>query len=56
MHGGASTGPRTAEGIERIRRARTIHGRYSADMTKLRVLLAECRELERMARRLDFET
>jgi hypothetical protein len=30
MHGGASTGPRTAEGIERIRAARTKHGRYSA--------------------------
>ena len=25
-----STGPKTTEGIERIRRARTIHGRYSA--------------------------
>jgi hypothetical protein len=30
MHGGCSTGPRTAEGIERIRKARTKHGRYSA--------------------------
>jgi excisionase family DNA binding protein len=30
MHGGVSTGPRTAEGRERIRRARTIHGRHSA--------------------------
>jgi len=29
-HGGLSTGPRTAEGIERIRRAVTKHGRYSA--------------------------
>ncbi len=29
MHGGASTGPRTAEGIERIRAARTKHGGYS---------------------------
>lgn len=29
MHGGMSTGPRTAEGIERIRAARTKHGRYS---------------------------
>lgn len=29
MHGGASTGPRTAEGIERIRASRTKHGRYS---------------------------
>lgn len=30
MHGGGSTGPKTAEGIERIRKARTKHGRYSA--------------------------
>jgi hypothetical protein len=30
LHGGKSTGPRTAAGLEAIRRARTIHGRYSA--------------------------
>ena len=30
MHGGLSTGAKTAEGIERIRAARTKHGRYSA--------------------------
>jgi len=30
MHGGKSTGAKTAEGIERIRAARTKHGRYSA--------------------------
>ena len=30
MHGGRSTGPRTAEGLARLRAARTIHGRYSA--------------------------
>lgn len=29
MHGGLSTGPRTAAGIERIRVAVTKHGRYS---------------------------
>jgi hypothetical protein len=29
LHGGLSTGPKTAEGIERIRKARTKHGRYS---------------------------
>jgi hypothetical protein len=29
MHGGKSTGPRTAAGIERIRASRTKHGRYS---------------------------
>jgi hypothetical protein len=30
MHGGCSTGAKTPEGIERIRAARTKHGRYSA--------------------------
>ena len=31
MHGGRSTGPRTAEGMARLRVARTTHGGYSAD-------------------------
>jgi DNA-directed RNA polymerase specialized sigma24 family protein len=35
LHGGLSTGPKTAEGIDRIRTAVTKHGRYSA-ATKLR--------------------
>jgi hypothetical protein len=30
MHGGRSTGPRTADGIARLRTARTAHGGYSA--------------------------
>jgi len=29
IHGGCSTGAKTVEGIERIRAARTEHGRYS---------------------------
>jgi len=29
LHGGLRTGPKTAEGIERIRRAVTKHGKYS---------------------------
>src|SRR3954466_9914870 len=29
MHGGKSTGPRTAEGLERSRKARWKHGHYS---------------------------
>jgi hypothetical protein len=29
LHGGKSTGPKTAEGIERIRRAVTKDGRYT---------------------------
>jgi len=31
MHGGASTGPRTREGLERSRRARWLHGERSAE-------------------------
>ncbi len=38
MHGGASTGPRTAEGLERIRQARTMHGGYGAILQELRVV------------------
>jgi hypothetical protein len=32
MHGGRSTGPRTEEGMARLRAARTIHGGYGAEM------------------------
>jgi hypothetical protein len=39
IHGGASTGPRTAEGLERMRRAKTIHGRYSRESVELRRLV-----------------
>ncbi len=31
LHGGKSTGPRTAEGLRRSRTARLVHGRYSGD-------------------------
>ena len=48
LHGGLSTGPKTAEGLERLRRAVTRHGRYSRaahdDRNSLRELLRECRE------------
>ncbi len=36
MHGGLSTGPRTAAGRERCRRARLTHGGYSAHVRSLR--------------------
>ena len=36
MHGGKSTGPRAMEGLERIRKARTRNGMYSAEMIELR--------------------
>jgi hypothetical protein len=49
MHGGASTGPRTAEGLARSRRARWKHGLYSAqaqaEQKRVRELLAQSREL-----------
>src|SRR5271169_48675 len=49
LHGGLSTGPKTAEGIERIRRAVTKHGRYSkrikAERAEYRELLRACREM-----------
>ncbi|MXP65632.1 hypothetical protein E0493_19980 [Roseomonas sp. M0104] len=41
MHGGTSTGPRTAEGLARIRTARTTHGGRSAEMRSLRRHLRE---------------
>ena len=48
-HGGLSTGPKTAEGIERIRRAVTKHGNYSkrvkVERADYRALLRACREM-----------
>ena len=41
MHGGASTGPRTPEGLERARRARWKHGLYSAQAKAARRLACE---------------
>jgi len=48
MHGGKSMGPRTAEGRERIRSARTLHGRYSAEAIELRRDAADWIRLARM--------
>lgn len=56
LHGGLSTGPNTAAGIERIRRGVTKHGRYSKNartarrdlqelMREARALLDEIREI-----------
>ena len=36
LHGGKSTGPRSAEGIERIRQAATKHGFYSKELKRER--------------------
>jgi hypothetical protein len=49
LHGGKSTGPRTAEGLERIRAARTTHGMRTAEMERLRGLV---RDLKAGAKRL----
>lgn len=47
LHGGLSTGPRTPEGIERIRRANTKHGRYTmsakAERSSAQKLIEQCR-------------
>src|ERR1039457_1256504 len=55
MHGGLSTGPRTAAGLARSKRARWKHGRYSEgareEMAHFRELLRECKELERLMNR-----
>jgi hypothetical protein len=49
LHGGLSTGPKTAEGIERIRRAVTKHGNYTkramTERAEYRELLRACREM-----------
>ncbi len=53
MHGGRSTGPRTPEGIERIRQSRTKHGLYTkqamAMRRYMRNLLKDSRETLRQA-------
>ena len=36
MHGGKSTGPRTAAGLERLREARTKHGCASRELVEFR--------------------
>jgi len=47
LHGGLSTGPRTAEGRARCARARRIHGFYSAEMIALRrAAAAHCRRMD----------
>jgi hypothetical protein len=47
MHGGASTGPRTPEGLQRVARARTTHGGYGAEMRLLRRLMRTLKNEQR---------
>ena len=49
MHGGPSTGPRTAEGLERLRKAKTTHGMRTAEMERVRKMM---RDLKAGAKRL----
>ena len=49
MHGGASTGPKTAAGLARSRTAGLIHGGRSQEMIKFR---RQMRELRANARRM----
>jgi len=49
LHGGNSTGPKTAEGLARCRAARIKHGMYSRET---RALLAESRRHWRALRAL----
>lgn len=49
MHGGKSTGPRTAEGLARARRARWKHGCYSGEV---RALISRSVALVRLMRAL----
>ena len=48
---GASTGPRTAKGLKRSRRARWKHGRYSAEARAAR---KEVRLLKQLLRRIEL--
>ncbi len=49
FHGGLSTGPRTAEGLERIRAAKTVHGGRGQEAQRFRKMI---RDLNAGARRL----
>ena len=43
LHGGKSTGPRTREGLERMRQSKLKHGRYSKAMKVANKYLKTCR-------------
>lgn len=57
LHGGASTGPRTAQGRERCAQARYKHGRHSAETQRRQRELAQRRQwrAETMATLLHYE-
>jgi hypothetical protein len=39
LHGGLATGPKTAEGLARIRAAQTTHGMRTAEMEEMRQMM-----------------
>ena len=41
MHGGASTGPRTDKGLERMRKAKTTHGLRTAEMERVHKMIRD---------------
>ena len=47
FHGVLSTGPRTAEGLERMRAAKTIHGAYGAEAREVRGLFSRLKKQSR---------
>lgn len=47
FYGGLSTGPRTTEGLERMRAAKTIHGAYGAEARDSRRLFNRLKKLSR---------
>jgi hypothetical protein len=49
LHGGKSTGPRTFEGLERMRKAKITHGARTAEMEQVRKMI---RDLKAGAKRL----
>ncbi|MBM4438216.1 MAG: hypothetical protein FJ029_13540 [Actinobacteria bacterium] len=49
MHGGLSTGPKTAEGRARVRQAVTKHGRYSIEYRELQREIREMQARMRLA-------
>jgi hypothetical protein len=49
-HGGLSTGPRTPEGLARMRRAKTRHGLYSGEVLALRRAVRAVRSAARALR------
>jgi len=55
MHGGASTGPRTAEGLARCTAAATKHGRRNANARGHSALRGEARALSALLRELRFD-